>query len=186
MEVAITIDAEDRIVEVGGAWVAFARANNAPELRAATVAGRRWRDFVSGVDTIVAWHAAFFACRMSKSTLAFRYRCDSRSLLREFEFEVVIAPAGRGRLLQTHRLVREEMRRATPVTRSEGAASLRCPICARVGGGARWTDPFEEPGRPWSYGEHGLCPDCRTGMAMRIAAMVDPSRSAGPTRTHVA
>lgn len=169
MVTTIVIDAEDRIADVGGDWDAFARTNGAPRLTAASVVGRRWRDFVAGVDTIVFWHAAFFACRMSKGSLAVSYRCDAPSVLREFE--ATITPAERGRLIQRHRLAREEMRIPTPVTRSADAADLRCPICARIGGGARWTDPFDEPGRPRRYGEHRLCPDCRARMAARIAAL---------------
>src|SRR5262249_54871616 len=69
------IDRGDVIAEVGGAWLAFALANYAPELAPEKVVGRPLWDFVVGPTTRQLYRDLLARARSGRAA-RFPFRCD--------------------------------------------------------------------------------------------------------------
>jgi hypothetical protein len=176
------LDAEDRIVGVGGAWDAFARENGGDALAGDVLVGTRVYDHVVGhftrrflKDFLARARAAGGATRQS-------YRCDSPQAKRLMEMSAEACEAGT--LCVSHKVIDE---RPLPfpvpmedVTRRGVTGVLRCSNCNRVRGRGDSEKDWREPElAPKSGGPmrviHTVCADCRKGISARERWGLAPS-----------
>lgn len=161
METYYTIDADNRLLEVGGPWDAFALENGGEQAVANKVTGHEIWNFVDGFETQSYLNTLFFFCRRGSTQFETTYRCDSpveRRLVR-----MKIEPRDDDVLLVRHRLVS-----STRFTNSDKVATIqdmlgktRCSTCCRFMIKDTWIDPFavlDVKNFPIS---HTFCPDCK-------------------------
>ena len=164
------IDADDVIVFVGEDWRDFARANGAPGL--AEVEGKSLWDFVVGPDVRDIYRHMLDRVREDGGSVAFPFRCDSLTLRRFLEMEIV--PARGGEVEFRSRLVavdeRPELIALLTAESGEPASSrvvVSCSWCRRFRLEAGWVEPEEAirelglfGGVPAPRISHGICEDC--------------------------
>jgi hypothetical protein len=78
--VSYEVDRHDTITAVGGEWVAFALANDAPELAQGVIGHSMW-EFIAGTQTREVYHELLARAR-SHDPIAFPFRCDSPTMFR--------------------------------------------------------------------------------------------------------
>jgi hypothetical protein len=167
--VAYWLDRDDVIVDVGGGWDEFARANDGPDVLAEAVVGRPLWHFVKG-DTTTMWLESLLGYVRIMQTPATRtYRCDSPEVRRFMDMTVRLDDGGLLHL--EHRLLRTEPR-AVPVHfaatgQRDAAHYLRCSICGRLRSEAAWREPDDPAtGAPTNTAVtplrvlYGICDDC--------------------------
>ena len=90
------LDADDKIVRVNDAWLAFAAENTAPQLTASVVLDQSiWR-FIQGQETSYLYQQIFRRVRAGQSPVTFPFRCDSPDCRRFMEMELSLLPGGAG------------------------------------------------------------------------------------------
>lgn len=172
--VEYAVDGSDRIVEVGGDWDEFARANG---LVRSYVGTPLW-DAVHGADVQAVWRLLLQRVRTTGVGLAFPYRCDAPQLERPMRMELhprrddgvlfrstVVEQRGRPPL---RLLDRTALREGEPVT--------ACAWCARMRLGL-WVEPdvavdmldLLDAGAPVPPLSHGICPACTRAMTALFA-----------------
>ncbi len=165
---AYSLDASDTLVAYGGEWLAFARANGAPELENAI--GHCIWEFIAG-STIQELYAVLFQrVRTRREKLTLPFRCDSPDVFRFMELDI---SAGEDAALHfVSRLLREQKRPHFPVLDrmiSRSSSRLRvCSVCKRAQiEGAEWMEAesavqrlhlFDSNAAPTL--EHAVCDDC--------------------------
>ena len=110
MEISYRIDRDNRLVEVGGDWDAFALENETPAVRRDAVLGRSLLDFVAGTETRHLHELLLERARRGIPLRRMSFRCDSLDLRRYMEMEIA-SPDGavveyRCRLLRVIGLLR--------------------------------------------------------------------------------
>lgn len=129
-----TIDAADRITTVNEAWLEFARANGAHDLRREDVVGRLLWGFVRGEETRALWERIFERVRGDDVDLLIPFWCDSPDCRREMRMRV--SHGLRGQLRLDGILVREERRPFVSVlamgAKRTGVPLPMCSFCRRV------------------------------------------------------
>jgi len=183
------IDGQDTIVSVNDAWLAFARANRAPELRSETVVGRAIWEFISGEPTRELYATLFRRARAEGQEIVLPFRCDSPDRFRFMR--LVIAPARADALQLRGVLLREQLRpycriidRAFP--RSLVTLTL-CSVCLRICVlGTDWIEVEDAVARFGLFDstrqpdlEYTVCDDCD-----RAAAGVRPPDPEVPRGSH--
>lgn len=161
------LDANDRIVAVGGDWNEFALANDAEGLLAERVIGSAIFDHVSGDVSVMFLRTLLNGARTLQRPTKRPYRCDSPGLKRFME--MVVEPDVHAEVTVHHRLLRTESLKAMfRFAVRQGAAPLatRCSMCNRLKVGGQW----QEPEVAWAEGLlaaerttpviYGVCPDC--------------------------
>src|SRR5262245_41935895 len=161
------IDRRDVITEVGGAWLAFALANGAPELDSASVVGRRLWDFVGDPTTGQLYRGILARARAGRAA-RFPFRCDAPASRRLLEMAVTAEGDG-GVRFETRTL--EEASRPPEALWERGAERsgdlLRvCGWCKRVDAGG-WAEVEEAVARLRLFERdrlpaltHGICETC--------------------------
>ena len=160
------IDADDRILAVGGQWDGFARANDGERAMAARVAGTWLYDHVHGDVSRMFVRSVFAAVRTLAQPSVRPYRCDSPRLKRFME--MLITPEADGGLRVEHRIRRVEPlpTAASFVVSGGGRPCVRCSMCCRIKSGSHWHDHIvgtagqhvaEDTAVPVVY---GVCPTC--------------------------
>jgi hypothetical protein len=127
-EIHYTIDPDDRISGVGGAWSEFARRNEAPELEPEAVVGRHIWDFIQGKEVQRLYQDVMHQVRHRGKQVEIPARCDSPTHARWTR--QTLAPGERGAILQRSIIVHETYRVFAPIldrTLRRGASTL--PIC---------------------------------------------------------
>lgn len=172
-DVLYEIDADDRIVSVGGDWAAFAQANGGvPD-----VVGRHLWDFVAGEEVRGIWELLVRHVRTQQAPLTFLYRCDAPGLRRLMQMQ--LSPEADGAVSFRSRVVGS----FDGVTFSGGWESrsrdavVVCGWCGRVHAG-EWVTPdraaatlgLTEPDAAWPQLSHGICGTC----ARQLRALVRP------------
>jgi hypothetical protein len=176
------LDADDRILAVGGNWDAFARENGGEALVGGGLAGTRVYDHVAGHFTRRFLKDFLARARASGSATRQSYRCDAPHAKRLMEMRAEACEGGGLRV--SHRLIDERpMRIPMPtqdVTRAGIPGVLRCGNCNRVRGagssGKEWREPDVAPatGGPMKV-IHTVCVDCRNGISARERWGLAPS-----------
>lgn len=163
------IDADDRIVSVGGNWREFAERNGAAELSAPHVLGRPIWSFIAGYDTRDLYKEMFRRLRMGPRELLVPFRCDSPNVVRDMS--LLMSSSGDGTIRLEGRLNAETEREFVPalarhVPRREDSLRI-CALCRRIEVEDRWLgatarrarallfDPKRIPGL-----DETVCPDC--------------------------
>jgi hypothetical protein len=170
-----TIDADDRITAIDGAWDEFARANGAPGLTRESVIGTRLFDHVVGLEPREITSLLLLRVR-SGHAVSVGFRCDAPNRRRFLRLDLAPLPDERVRCSST--LVREEERPAQPlldprVPRSGDMLAI-CSWCRRARAGERWLEIEEAVEHLGLLHEHQLpeithtiCPRC--GQELRRA-----------------
>lgn len=172
------LDADHRIVAVGGSWSAFALENGAPELVAPAPIGRSVFAYVADATTSHLYQSIFETVARTGVPVVLPIRCDAPALRRFLELTVE-RPPGRSGVRVRSTLVRTEAREPLPLldrTRSLSDQILRmCSWCKVVDVAGRWRSAeeavatlrlFEREQLPVIT--HTMCPDCYR----RIEALV--------------
>ncbi|HEY6961692.1 MAG TPA: hypothetical protein VI408_07370 [Gaiellaceae bacterium] len=161
--VGYSIDADDVIVAVGGAWHTFAQANGGP----VNVVGCSLWDFVSGRDVEAIWQLLLRHVRGTATPLTFLYRCDAPRVRRLMQME--LSPEGRGGVAFCSRPV--AVQKATTFSGDWSGGDLQtvvvCGWCGRVHTDD-WVTPdhavmqlgLTRPDSSWPALTHGICASC--------------------------
>src|SRR5690606_19179308 len=104
--VSYVIDADDRIESVSGPWDAFATANGAPGLTAASVVGRPFTEFVTDPTTSHIYQRLVERVRREDRPVPLALRCDGPACRRWLR--LTVHPAGGSRVRFESLIVREE------------------------------------------------------------------------------
>lgn len=178
----ITVDADDRIVSVGGCWDGSARQGSAGQLAGTQVIGRLLADFISGDSTLMYVDTLLQSARLQARVLTRQYRCDSPTEKRFMEMR--LTPLTGGLVHMTHRLLktmplRRPIRFATVAPPS---LHLRCSSCnsVRIGHGD-WLAPdhpmlTERPMPDDIPVAYGICPRCQERLR-KLVTLPAPSQA---------
>jgi hypothetical protein len=136
--VSYRIDRTDSILETGGAWDDFARANGGVP----GVIGQPLWHFVAGADVRAVWSLLLSRVRTKGEPISFFYRCDAPGVARVLQMELVPSRDGsvtfRSTQLRTAEARTFSGRSDTGSNR--GLVSV-CGWCARVHVGDTWAPP---------------------------------------------
>lgn len=162
------VDADDRIVEVGGEWDRFARENDGSAVLTERVLGTRLFTHITGEATRLLVLTLFDAARMLEKPIVRTYRCDGPGCKRHMEMR--ISPQPSATLMLEHRLVKVEEAplgaRFSYETRPSPTTTVRCSMCNRLKASGGWNELELEPSvarlAPGSRAAviYGICPDC--------------------------
>lgn len=170
------VDADDRLVEAGGGWDAFAAENGGTALTPAPLGASLW-SFVDGIETQLLWQGLLARARAGEH-IAVPYRCDAPGARRFLVME--LQAAGDGSVRFTSELVLEEERAEQPWL---GASPLRsgdlvvsCSWCRSFSVSGDWVEIEEAVARlrllestPPQI-SHALCPGCAELLAAELPA----------------
>lgn len=166
--VSYTVDVHDQIIEVGGAWRAFAEANDGGAI-ADGVIGRSLWDFVQGATVRHLYQRLLTRVRAG-FMVQVSMRCDAPHARRDFM--LTLEPLADGAVRFEGDIVRESLR--SPVV-LRGDRPLRlCGWCARVwmnGGWVELEDAVERQSllrqhAPLPDVTHGICETCLAGIEL--------------------
>lgn len=131
---AYTVDAQDRLIWVSPAWLAFARENGAAQLTEESTLGKSLWSFIADEATCQLYQALMARIRERKSRMTLPFRCDSPSLRRYMWLALVAEDDGHLRLEGT--LVKTEPREYVGLfdahSRRNRQVLTMCSICQRV------------------------------------------------------
>lgn len=182
-----SIDRSDVITYVGGAWDAFAIANDARSLCGSHVLGAQLFDFIADEETRLIYRLLIERVRSTNATVPVLIRCDSPELERRMRVEIV--PGYAGSIEFRSVLLRVEIRprlRVLDLHETRSRAELAsCSFCMRV----------ELPSHEWLDAEsvvartdllrgsdsprliHGICPECDVRLHKQLSEESDPARN---------
>ncbi|HEX7650294.1 MAG TPA: hypothetical protein VF450_23055 [Noviherbaspirillum sp.] len=133
MEISYRIDCDNRLIEVGGGWDAFALENETPAVLRDAVLGRSLLDFVAGTETRHLHEVLLDRARSGIPLQRMPFRCDSPGLRRSMEMDIV-SPDGAA--VEFHcRLLRVEPRASLLTVTAEpgnGSTMRMCSWCKKV------------------------------------------------------
>ncbi|RMF84814.1 MAG: hypothetical protein D6736_18575 [Nitrospinota bacterium] len=164
------IDAEDRIIFVNEAWLAFAQQNDASHLTREAVLGQPLWCFIAGEETQHLYTLLLSQVRSTGQRRWIPFRCDSPDRRRFMEMEIALCAPGEVQF--TSWLLREEVRPPLPLfeAKQERSPTLLtlCSWCKKVKisptewieveEAIRRLDLFADPHPPRIT--HGICPSC--------------------------
>jgi hypothetical protein len=132
-EISYRIDRENRLIDVGGDWDAFALENETPSLRREAVLGRSLLDFVTGAETRHLYEVLLGRARAGPPLRRLPFRCDSPGLRRFMEMDIA-SPDGAA-VEYRCRVLRTEPRPPVYTVTAEagGERTMRmCSWCKKV------------------------------------------------------
>lgn len=168
------LDAEDRVVAVGGEWDPFAVQNGAPLAVASNVIGQPLWAFVDGMETMHLLQRLIAGVRASGTVVEVPFRCDGPNVERHMHFHA--APAEGARVRITTRLLSEvHLDGATALSAAapaEGAMVTMCSWCNHIRMlDGTWLPLAEAAARLGLFSgarmpaiTHGLCHSCMATM----------------------
>src|SRR4051794_33224926 len=171
--VTYRLDESGVVVECGGAWDEFARANGGTGVTAADTVGHPIWEFVAGASTQQVWHELLEAARL-RGGLVIPFRCDAPD--RRRYMVMTIEPQPDGTLLLASAVAREEARVAEAWLDEEveriAETIVACSWCRRFLVEGEWLEVEDAVARSGLLEgvapmiSHGICPAC----ARRLAA----------------
>ena len=182
-----TIDADDVITGVGGAWDEFATANGAPALCGSRVVGTPLFEFITGEETQRIYRLLIDKVRSTTDVLRVPFRCDSPEMRRHMRLE--IAPADADAIEFRSEFLDDESRPRVPLLGPDEARSrtllVSCSFCMRLRvPPSEWIEAEEAvvqmgllSGVAMPQLVHGVCPECSAGLRERLGAKSDAPRS---------
>ena len=166
-----TIDAQDTIVAVGGAWDDFARSNAGEKIVAAQIIGKQLDRFIHGDETLMFVRTMIMSARVLNRPIHRPYRCDSPTQKRFMA--MTVHPREQGAVEVIHQELRNEpiVHRVDMVAAPLGRGSKyakRCSVCNRVRIDGVWSEVDEAVQAkrlvptvtPTVKVIYGVCPDC--------------------------
>ncbi len=181
-DVAYRIDADAKLVWVGGGWEAFALENEAPTIADRSILGESLWRFVNGVETRHVYEMMFEKIRRDRTAVIVPFRCDSPDMRRYMELRIGLASSSGDELELVAVLLRTEPRPSAPLLEPRGSRSREllgiCSFCKRVEVmAADWVEVDEAVSRLELLAaanlpnlSHGVCPDCRS----RVQELMTP------------
>jgi hypothetical protein len=166
------IDRHDTIVETGGVWDAFARANGGVP----SAVGRPLWHFIAGKDVRATWALLLRRVREGRIPVVFVYRCDGPGVRRLMQMELLADRIGSVQFRSTAVSITET---DTIVGRWETGSArdtvLVCGWCGRVHAGD-WVQPeqaiellgLHESRQPRL--SHGICESCAAELKSAVSA----------------
>ena len=140
------IDADRKIVSVGGAWEQFSADNGGHNLSLEEIKDKSIFDFVVG-DSARLWLDSLIRMALESNEPVQRpYRCDSPDTRRYMLMTIV--PEESGLLTVQHALVAEEKRLPrVSITRRDQSTNegsqLQCSVCGKIKSGEHWVEADE-------------------------------------------
>ena len=188
--VEYAIDAQDRVIDTGGEWAAFARDNGAPELGDMTTDRTLWSYF--GSDEVRdLWRLLVAQVRTTGVAATVPLRCDAPGVRRWFD--MTLTPQRDGVVQFRSALAFEEHRPevAFLVDRAERDDRPAVPVCSWCGDGhdgSTWRR-IEDIVRELRLLEdalpaidYGICASCRDRMTSELHSSADAGTAApGPS-----
>ncbi len=173
MEWWYELDADDRVVAVGGEWDRFALENGAPGASAAAVVGRSLWDFVAGLETAHLLRRIIYSARISGRPMEAPFRCDGPRQERHMHFRAEAMDSGALRI--TTRLMREVPLDAPApggASAPRGELLRMCSWCNRIHvDDGPWMEPADAAARLGLFTgsavpaiTHGMCTGCAETM----------------------
>jgi len=166
------IDRHDTIVEIGGVWDAFARANGGVP----PAVGRPLWHFIAGKDVRATWALLLRRVREGRIPVVFVYRCDGPGVRRLMQMELLADRIGSVQFRSTAVSITET---DTIVGRWETGSArdtvLVCGWCGRVHAGD-WVQleqaiellGLHESRQPRL--SHGICESCAAELKSAVSA----------------
>ena len=189
-----TIDHQNRIVRVGGNWLAFAAANQGGKrCHPDRVLNQPLWNFIAGDETQYLYSLCLAKVRLHQQTIVLPFRCDAPD--RRRYLELTITPLSHEQIEFTSRILREEPRREVDLLRCDAPRSEElikmCSMCKKVRiPEDGWLDVevaiaalhlFDLTILPQIT--HGVCPPCHA-IALeeirRLNGAADPQKSEDP------
>lgn len=163
------VDAQDRLVFIGGAWTAFARENGGEVLLNNPPLGQPIWHFIQGLSTQNIYYLIMKQVRETGATIRFPFRCDSPEVLRYME--MAVSPAENNGV-RFHTTLTRVLERSAPYTRESQPAHQEsmvqiCAWCDLVLVQSDWLSLedaiwmlglFDAPEAPPI--SHSICPAC--------------------------
>ena len=162
------VDANDRIVEVGGAWDRFALENDGDDAVANAVVGTSIWSNVIGDATRMYLEAVLTRARLEKKPIKIDYFCNSPKLQRKTRMELSSLPDGS--VLSRHSILKiQPLYSGSPAITDAKKLVKSCTICKRVRVGKTWVYSEEILNHQELNLFFGLCDDCKASNEARIA-----------------
>lgn len=162
------VDANDRIVEVGGAWDQFALENDGDDAVADAVVGTSIWSNVTGDATRMYLEAVLTRTRLETNPIKIDYFCNSPKLQRKTRMELSSQPDGS--VLSKHSILKiQALYPGSPAIVDAKKLVKSCSICKRVRIGTTWIYSEEILNHQELKLFFGLCDDCKASHAARIA-----------------
>ena len=180
--ITYTLDANDTLTGVGGAWDEFARENHGDGIIREYVVGKPLFRFIQGAEVVAIYKALFAKSRREQKPLSFTFRCDAPSCRRKMKFDIAPLPeqgiSVQTRIIEAHK--RAEVRLLdAEVPRTQGHLTMCC-ICANVKSeGGQWVAIETESTRLGLLERvaipqlsHSYCPEC---LAEQLRLLEEPA-----------
>lgn len=170
------VDAEDTIVGASRSWDQFATANEAANVRFASVKGRKLWDFITDPTTKDIYTDVVANVRAG-ATITLPLRCDSPTARRWLT--LTATPMAGGGVKFTSRTIREQSRPRVAIL------DMRSPRSSQFIKACSWCRKFQVPSQGWAEVEeavmklglfdspspplltHGICPAC-AGILLKL------------------
>lgn len=168
--VEYTLDANDIVVDIGGEWDEFARANRGEDVVRVRVLGRPIFDFITGSEVQQLYRSIFAKVRQKRRSLSLTFRCDAPKFRRLMA--CTIAPERRDCVRIEVKLISEEPREPQPILdrdmQRDRSLVVICCICGDIKSeGGDWVGVELESSRcGWLESNlvpqlsHAYCPAC--------------------------
>jgi hypothetical protein len=150
------------ILETGGDWDTFAKANGGEKATSDAVIGTSLLSHVAGDQVKMYVRALFQNALLSGQPITRPYRCDSPELRRDME--LLITTEANGTLLVQHTLLNERPlphRLNLMPDLSNRRYAKRCSMCAFILLDGIWNDPAELDASCDLHVYFGVCDRCR-------------------------
>ncbi|MFT5129342.1 MAG: hypothetical protein ACI8W8_002964 [Rhodothermales bacterium] len=169
MHISYRVDEQDRLIQVGEMWGAFARENRAPQLVGADRLRPSLWSFISGQETVHLYRLLLQRVRDEHVSITIPYRCDAPARRRYMTRTFRPDKDGHADFLsQNHRSEdREPLAILAPGPVHHSDLITMCSFCKRVAYGGGWGEIedaiatmrlFERELPPPI--SHGACPGC--------------------------
>jgi hypothetical protein len=177
--ITYVLDADTRLVSVGGDWERFAVENGALELLPPEPLGRPMDSFIADDTTAQIWSDIYARVRATGRALSFPLRCDGPDVIRDLT--MTITGTGGGFLIRST-VVSELPRGRIPFPvappRGDDDAFVRsCAWCKRIDVRGKWCEMdlavltlslFRRERLPAI--SHAICDDCLGRMEQLLSA----------------
>lgn len=162
------LDADDRIIEVGGAWDAFALDNNGDEAVADAVLGTSIWSNVTGDVARMYMEAILIRARLENTPITIDYFCNSPTLQRKSR--MVLTSYGDGSVMSAHQILRVQPLLADASSSAEIQRLIKaCAICRRVRFKGKWVNAQDVATLNDLKQFFGMCEDCKTSRERGLA-----------------
>lgn len=172
------VDAEDKIIYIGGGWNTFAIANGGNSLATSPPLGKSLWSCINGLSTRFIYQSLVNKVRRTKQKISLPLRCDAPDTLRYLELE--ISPGARDSIWFRTTLKKEiDQNSLSPIAKPdlmEQPTIKMCAWCKLIAFRDSWLTIEDVI---WFHGlldgpevppiTHGICPDCNQQMETELA-----------------